>query len=45
MVPFYVLLLTHLSWGLPVLWAGIIGWMAARAAIQHTWFRGGTWAA
>ena len=45
MVPFYAVLLTHRWLGLPVLWAGIIGWMAARAAIQHAWFRGGSWVA
>jgi putative MATE family efflux protein len=44
MVPVYAVLLGHLSLGLPVLWAAIIGWMCARAAIQHAWFVRGGWA-
>lgn len=45
MVPVYAVLLTNRSLGLPFLWAGLAGWMVARAAIQHVWFRRGTWAA
>jgi putative MATE family efflux protein len=43
MVPVYALLLGRSTLGLPVLWTAIIGWMCARAAIQHRWFVRGTW--
>ena len=43
MVPVYVVLLARHSLGLTFLWAGLIVWMCARAAIQHVWFRRGRW--
>ena len=45
MVPVYAVLLARHSLGLPFLWAGLVAWMVARAAIQHVWFVRGRWVA
>ena len=42
-VPFLAAVAIDHGLGLPVLWGGLTVWMVARAAIQHVWFRRGSW--